>query len=295
MTGNHPDPGPAAPPGLASRVATAARRLARLAVRPLAIVVIVTVAVLGTAAGVTVHELSGSPAKSCQRLFVPAFFYASSVWQQAATSKPPPAVMILDISGVGAGSEPQPHFKTVVSEAQAAGVTVLGYSSTALGQRPAAQVEQDVRDYKAWYGVTGVFLDEVTGTAGQLPYYQQLSSYIHSVNPGSPIWINPGIYPDQAYMSIASVVMSFEGTYAQYTSDQVPSWVHKYPASRFVNTIHDTSQAQLGNAISLARSRNAGYVYITDGSGANPYSGLPSYWSAEVADVAGGCTSGHAR
>jgi hypothetical protein len=292
VTGNHPDGGPAAAPGLAARVATAARRLARLAVRPLVIVVIVTVAVLGTAAGVTVHELSGSAGRQCQRLFVPAFFYASSTWQQAATSKPPPAVMILDISGVGAGTEPEPHFQQVVSEARAAGVTVLGYSSTALGQRPVAQIEQDVRDYKAWYGVTGVFLDEVTGTAGQLPYYQQIASYIHSVNPGSPIWINPGIYPDQAYMSVATVVMSFEGTYAQYVSDQVPSWAHTYPASRFVHTIHDTSQAQLGNAVSLARSRNAGYVYITDGSGPNPYNGLPSYWPALVAAVAGGCPSG---
>jgi hypothetical protein len=288
------DHGPAATPGLASRVAGAARRLARLAVRPLAIVVIVTVAVLGTAAGVTVHELSGSAGRQCQRLFVPAFFYASSVWHQAAASTPPPSVMILDISGVGAGTEPEPHFQAVVSQARADGVTVLGYSSTALGQRPIAQVEQDVRDYKAWYGVTGVFLDEVTGTAGQLSYYQQIASYIHSVNPGSPIWINPGIYPDQAYMSVATVVMSFEGTYAQYVSDQVPAWAHKYPASRFVHTIHDTSQAQLGSAISLARSRNAGYVYITDGSGANPYSGLPSYWSAEVAAVAGGCAPSQA-
>jgi hypothetical protein len=295
VTGNQPSPGPAATPGRGSRVAAAAGRIARLAVRPLAVVVIVTLAVLGTAAGLTVHELSGSTARSCQRVFVPAFFYASSVWQQAATSKPPPGVMILDISGVGAGTEPEPHFQAVVSQARAAGVTVLGYSSTALGQRPIAQVEQDVRDYKAWYGVTGVFLDEVTGTAGQLPYYQQLSSYIRSVNPGSPIWINPGVYPDQAYMSVASVVMSFEGTYAQYVSDEVPGWARAYPASRFVHTIHDTPPAQLGQAVGLARSRNAGYVYITDGSGANPYSSLPSYWSAEVADVAGGCVSGPGR
>jgi Spherulation-specific family 4 len=285
MTGNRQPSGPAP-----------ARRLARLALRPLVVVVIVMVAILGTAAGVTVHELSGSAAATpCQRLFVPAFFYPGTVWRQAASTTPPPTFMILDISGVGAGTAPEPHFKSVVSEVQAAGVTVLGYASTEYGERPAAEVEQDIRNYKAWYGVTGVFLDVVSGTAGQLPYYQGLARYIHSVNPGSAIWINPGVYPEQAYMSVADVVMSFEGTYAQYLTDDVPGWAYKYPPSRFVHTIHDTPQAQLGSAISLARSRNAGYVYITDGSGANPYGGLPSYWSAEDRAVTGGCPPGRGR
>lgn len=266
----------------------------RMAVRPLALVLVAAVVALGVAAGLTVHTLSSAgSAAPCQDLFVPAFFYPESTWQQATASRPAPRVMILDISGLGAGSEPLAHFRTVVRQAQAAGVTVLGYSSTALGQRPIGQVEADVRNYRAWYGVTGVFLDEVQGVASQLAYYQDLASYIHRVNPGSVIWINPGTYPDQAYMSVANVVMTFEGTYAQYRTDQVPAWARKYPASRFAHTIHSTPQAQLASAVALARSRNAGYVYVTDGTGVNPYNGLPSYWSAEDAAVAGGCAPGH--
>jgi hypothetical protein len=242
-----------------------------------------------------VHTLSSADsAAPCQNLFVPAFFYPASTWEQATGSRPAPRVMILDISGLGAGSEPLAHFRAVVRQAQAAGVTVLGYSSTALGERPIAQVEADVRNYRAWYGVTGVFLDEVQGVASQLSYYQDLAGYIHRTDPGSEIWINPGSYPDQVYMSVANVVMSFEGTYAQYRTDQVPAWARKYPASRFAHTIHSTPQARLASAVALARSRNAGYVYITDGSGANPYDGLPSYWPAEDAAVSGGCAPGRA-
>jgi hypothetical protein len=35
---------------------------------------------------------------------------------------------------------------------------------------------------------------------------------------------------------------------------------------------------------------NAGYVFITDRSGTNPYSGLPAYWANESASVAANCT-----
>lgn len=105
------------------------RRLARLARRPLAIMVIVVLAVLGTAAGITLSTTSSRGTSRCQDLFVPAFFYPESIWKQAAQSSPPPSVMILDISGLGAGSAPEAHFRSVVAQAQAAGVTVLGYSS----------------------------------------------------------------------------------------------------------------------------------------------------------------------
>ena len=37
--------------------------------------------------------------------------------------------------------------------------------------------------------------------------------------------------------------------------------------------------------INLAAARRAGFVYITDDSGNNPWDTLPSYWRAEVDKV----------
>jgi hypothetical protein len=180
----------------------------------------------------------------------------------------------------------------VVRQAKAAGITILGYSSTAYGQRPTAAVEADVRNYKAWYGVTDIFLDVVNAVSSELPYYKQLSSYIHGVNPGSAVWLNPGYYPhDQGYMSAANVLVTFEGPYAKYRSIQVPSWASRYRATRFAHTIYAASGSQLASAISLSRSRGAGYVYVTDQSGSNPYDALPSYWRSEVAAIAASCAS----
>jgi hypothetical protein len=259
------------------------------------VVVIVAILVLGVAAGITAKlttqgtTLPGKSTCHPQRAFVPAFFYASGIWQQAADTKPVPTYMILDISGLGAGSSPVGHFEGIVKKEQAAGVTILGYSSTAYGSRPLSQIEADVRHYKAWYGVTDMFLDEVKGIKSQLPYYRKLANYIRGTNPGTSIWINPGDYPDPSYMSVSNVVMAFEGPYSLYHNVDVPSWVFDYSPDRFANTVYATSGSQVTSALNLSKTRNAGYVYVTNGSGGNPYSALPSYWSTEDSVITQGC------
>jgi Spherulation-specific family 4 len=265
-----------------------------LAAKPVMVVAAVAVVVVGAAVGITVALTSGGTgASGCQKAFVPAYF-SQSTWSQATASRPAPSAMILNPStGMGAGTAPNPAYQAVVKQAQAAGTTVLGYSSTASGLRPIAQVEADVRNYSAWYGVRGIFLDVVNGIPGELHYYEQLASYIHRVIPGGSIWLNPGIYPDQRYMSVGNVVVVFEGTYLQYLSDQVPSWAHDFPATKFADTVYDApSSSQADSAISLSRSRNAGYVYVTNLSGSDPYNALPSYWPNEVSAITTGCKQG---
>jgi hypothetical protein len=268
----------------------------RWVTRPVTVVVVVAILVLGVAAGLTARlnkqQAAAIPkTTNChpQHAFVPAFFYASGIWQQAADTKPVPSYMILDISGMGAGSGPVAHFQSIVKQERAAGVTILGYSSTGYGLRSLPQVEADVRNYKAWYGVTDMFLDEVRGIASQLRYYRRLAKYIRDADPGSSIWINPGAYPDPAYMSVSNVVMAFEGPYTAYHNVIVPSWVFGYSPDRFANTVYATRGSQVASALDLSRSRNAGYVYVTNGTGGNPYSALPSYWSTEDSAITQGC------
>lgn len=249
--------------------------------------VVAVLAVTGISLGVSGAN-SGTTGRFCEQLAVPAYF-APQYWAQAVHSKPPPADMILDISGVGAGTAPEPQFRALVNEAKAAGVTILGYSSTVDGQRPAAQVEADVRDYAAWYGVTSIFLDRVSGQPQQIPYYQQLANYIHRAHPGSQVWLNPGDYPDQRYMSTGDVVMVFEGTGAQYHAARVPGWALRYPAAKFAHTVYDVPGSDLANVLKLAASRHAGHVYVTDGSGPNPYQALPGYWPNEDSAATAGC------
>lgn len=234
---------------------------------------------------------SGQPAAPiCEQVFVPAYFSAP-YWVKAIQSKHKPGELILDVNGEGAGSAPDAGLQHLVRQAQAAGITVLGYSSTADGQRPAAQVEADVRHYAAWYGVRSIFLDRVSGTPQLFSYYSQLAHYIQAAHQGAQVWMNPGVYPDDKnYMAISNVMMAFEGTYAQYLTTQVPGWARNYPPARFAHTIYATPAPALNTALRLAQQRNAGHVFITDLVGSNPYQGLPSYWAAEGAAAAAGCT-----
>jgi Spherulation-specific family 4 len=252
------------------------------------LVLLASIVVLAAAAVAAAEMLPGSPGQPCQAAFVPAFFSPAG-WTHAVSGTNVPGTMILDITTSGAGSAPEPAFQTAVKKAQAAGVTVLGYANTSFGARPAATVEQDVRNYKTWYGVTSILLDQAAADAGKLGYYRRLAGFIRSEDPGGSVWLNPGTYPDQRYMAIASVVMAFEGPYSSYSGLRVPAWVDRYPAAKFAHTIYATPGSRLASAISLARSRHAGWVFVTDRSGANPYDGLPGFWPREQATVARAC------
>jgi hypothetical protein len=233
---------------------------------------------------------SSSPGtRACEQLLVPAYFSAPN-WEAAIRSNHRPADMILDVDGMGSGTAPDPGLQYIVKQAQAAGITVLGYSSTANGQRPVAQVETDADNYAAWYGVTGIFLDRVSGTARDFSYYSGISGYIRAAHAGARIWMNPGVYPaDQDYMSLADVMLVFEGPYAQYLNLQIPGWALDYPAGRFAHTVYATPEAALASALRMAQRRNAGHLYVTDLAGQDPYQGLPSYWASEAAFAAVSC------
>jgi hypothetical protein len=197
--------------------------------------------------------------------------------------------MFLNINS-GPGTAPDPHFLALIRRAQAAGVAVLGYSSTSYGQRPIGLVEAEIREYQAWYGVDGMFLDLVQGTPAELPYYRTLASYIRATVPDAVIWLNPGTYPDPGFMSVANVVMVFEGSYAQYLSDQVPGWIDHYGPDRFANVVYATPGPDLPSAVRLARTRRAGFLFVTGLPGSpDPYDAMPGYWAREAAAVAGPC------
>lgn len=254
----------------------------------LAVIVVAAPVIVLAAAGVSA-KLASHGNSRCPGLFVPAFFSPGPEWKRTEDTRPGPSTIILDITSTGAGSSPSGVFKKAVRQARASGIAILGYSSTQYGQRSLASVEADVRNYKAWYGVTNTLLDEVPTSGSVVPYYRELLSYIRRVNPGSAVWLNPGTYPDERYMSLGAVVMVFEGPYASYVNTRAPSWADHYPAAMFAHVIYDAPASELTHTLRLAKSRNAGHVYVTDRSGPNPYGSLPSYWSREASAGSPGC------
>jgi Spherulation-specific family 4 len=251
------------------------------------IVVAVAVLVVAGAVSLTV-ALTGRTAPPCQRSFVPAFF-APPGWAGLTAGGRSPAVVILNPAS-GPGAAPVSALRPALQSATGAGVRVIGYIGTNYAQSPLAEEEKYVREYRAWYSVTGFFLDQTPNEGtGQIGYYRTLARYIRRTVPDATIWLNPGAYPDRAYMSVGNVVMAFEGPFTTYQSLRIPAWARQYPADRFAHTVYATTQQSVAGAVRMSRQRNAGYLYLTDEVGGNPYAGLPSYWSGEQAAVAESC------
>jgi hypothetical protein len=251
--------------------------------------VLATISAVLVLAGAVADSPAASANPGCQSVVVPAYFYPGGDWTRADVSWPLPRIMILDISGVGAGTAPNREYQAAVARAQAAGIEIMGYAATGYGRRPAAAVEADVRNYRAWYHVTDIFLDQSASGAGELAYYRALAGYVHRVNPGSTVMLNPGTYPDRRYMSVGDIVMVYENTFAHLGRLRVPGWADDYPAARFAFAIYATPGSRLAGAIALSRERGAGYVYVTDGTLPDPYSSLPDYWRAENSLIAAQC------
>lgn len=249
---------------------------------------LVAIGIAALAYMLTDHPVSTADAltsQQCQNLAVPAYFYPGPGWSRATRTSPVPKIMIMDAAGPGAGSGPVKPYQQAVRQAQAAGITIMGYADTDYARRPVATVETDVRNYKTWYGITSIFLDQVSATAAQLPYYTKVASYIHGKNPGSAVMLNPGTYPDPGYMAVGDIVVVFENTAAAYAGLHVPGWVRRYPAARFAHIIYASPAAQLAGTLTLAAQRHAGYVYITDRAGPGRYAALPGYWNTETAII----------
>lgn len=195
----------------------------------------------------------------------------------------------------GPGTSTKPALQTMISQEEAAGIKVYGYVSTVQGSRPLSTVKSNVTSWYGYYKLDGIMFDQAPGgswTAAQKAYYQALYSYVKAKNGsnvlGTTVVLNAGAISDQYAMSVSDILGDFEGIEAAYANAGAPAWTAQYPANRFWNIV-DASQgtAALQADISLAKTRNVGYVYVTTASGANPYTGLPasSFWLDEIGDL----------
>jgi Spherulation-specific family 4 len=236
-------------------------------------------------------------------VLVPAYFYPSylgSPWDNlnsAAASIPIEAIMNPD-SGPGPGVNSD--YVTAVQNLQAAGGTVIGYVATGYGARDAADILNDVSNYVAWYGVDGIFLDEMGNQDGTLDYvalYASIKSLASDEGIDLHVVGNPGQPFSEAYITAVDTLVIFEGPYSNsdptgasyvefpnegpYTG--LTPWWKSYSSSQIANIVYsDPTDLDVLKTVAKALSQNAGYIYITDGALPNPYGALPSYWNLEV-------------
>lgn len=243
---------------------------------------------------------TATPVQGMQFGAMPGYLYPTfgNAWANftASTGKLPSVVIL----NSGNGDVPwNSDYETLCSQLHARGITVLGYTYTNFGTRPAATVEAAVGNYlgagitPGGNGVDGIFLDLLPSAAGSFAYLSGICSSIASqfaAGGGSnnpPIWGNPGTTIDSSYLALPiSTFITFEGDIYAY-QDATPfnisvsgtpvSGQGLYPRSRFCHTVYNVGRNDADGVADRAWANYAGWAFTTNGGGTdNPYQVIPA-------------------
>jgi hypothetical protein len=232
-------------------------------------------------------------ASSEMGILVPAYFYPreNSPWDELAEAAARVPITAILNPASGPGDSADENFAAAVDSLRATGGRVVGYVHTSYGLRPMDEVTAEVDRYAEWYAIDGIFVDEMSnsGASAVLNYYGNLYSYIKTMDAAWEVIGNPGTNTHQSHIErpTADVFVVTENTGEKYASFAPSAWNFDYDPSHFAHLVHsEPSSATMAEYISLARSRNAGLVYITDDTLNNPWNTLPGYWAGEVDAVA---------
>lgn len=174
----------------------------------------------------------------------------------------------------GPGDRVDPVFAAAAARLRGAGVRLLGYVDTGYGGRPLRAVLRDLRRHRAWYGTEGVFFDRVASGRAQLPYYRRLSA-VARLCAARTVVLNPGVHPDPGYAAVADLLVTFEGSWAQYLGAEVPTWTSAHPPERFCHLVYGVPGG-LGSRVALTAARRGAAVHCAvPGSPPNPWSHAP--------------------
>ena len=251
---------------------------------------------------------SGNPVANIGYL-VPLYSYPTSGnWDRLlsdleAQPEIPCMVIANPANGVGDGvgesgsGGVDPNYTTYIKKMQNAGVTVLGYVGTGYGSVSTGNAEQNILDWKNWYNVDGIFLDEMWNVTGLESYYSGLTSYAHSL--GLPVVVgNPGTSTIASYVGTVDIIVSYESnglpTSATVQSATTGTGGTASQWAIIADNVGVVPQASYFASISPYLA----WVYITQlaappPSSNNPYNAVPSYEPTLLANIVqGGGTSG---
>ena len=210
---------------------------------------------------------------------IPAYFYpfpGDPHWAALAHASADAFVVMTPDNGPGVA--PDPNYLSALEVVRTGDAVVYGYVDSAYAARDVATLIAETQTYQDWYGVDGIFVDQVTATAEHRDAYRELSEGLRArglrvaLNPGQPII-------DPSYIELADHIAVFEGTQADYLRCRFPHWMSDCPAERLWHLVYEVDDAeQYGRLARLAARRNAGVFYATDGRMPNPWDRLPAYW-----------------
>jgi Spherulation-specific family 4 len=224
------------------------------------------------------------------RIGVPAYFdpvLDPVAWRRLCEAAPTVGLVVANPHN-GPGTDQLHAYVDAIEHAHQVGIVVLGYVHVSYGGRDVAEVVADVERWYAWYAVGGIFVDEVGASPEHETYNAAVTATIRRRQPdGHLLVFNPGMPSTPELLTHCDVVLNWEGSWPTYR-DLTPSPDQNIAVDRVWHVVHGCKTATaMQAAVRLAASRGVGWLFVTPGSGANPYAALPParYWMKEMDSV----------
>lgn len=221
------------------------------------------------------------------RLGVPAYFYpwpGDVGWQRLADDR---GIVIVDPAN-GPGTAVDTNYVAAVEAFDPARTELLGYVDSSYGRRDPRILVNEARRHREWYGVTGVFVDQVSGAPQQCGHYLELVRRLRdeglrvALNPGQP-QVEPALCDAVDYLCV------FEGPLRQYLQIRFPAWMAAAGQVELWHLVYDVTDVDgYRQALYHAARHGAGVFYATDGRLPNPWDRLSPYWRDDSVDGVAG-------
>lgn len=231
------------------------------------------------------------------QILVPLYVYPGAAWDTVANAAKSTGVKTIAIINPNSGPDPNgpdSSYVSYMSKLTAAGVDMVGYVHSTYAGRSSAEVYADIDKYATKYpGLKGIFIDEASALAKDVPYYTGVYNRIISKAGYTNAILNPGTQPDQGYLAISTNIVIFENAVSTLTSTYA-TWVKCAPTSaaktgykyKFSGIGYAASNGQISSVVSNMVSSGMGLVYVTDGAGGCcTYNNLASYYATMASAV----------
>jgi hypothetical protein len=174
----------------------------------------------------------------------------------------------------GPGATKDSAFTTGIAKLIAGDVQVIGYIATGYASHSLASMQAAIDQWKAFYPQTeGIFFDEQSDEAADVPYYRTLSQYAKARGLTYTVG-NPGADTAEAFVGALDTMLIYESKGLPAPS-KLAGWHTKYAVTNFGVIPYGTAF----DAAFVAQARQyVGYIYLQNDDLPNPWDTLPTYF-----------------
>ncbi len=222
--------------------------------------------------------LDGHAGVGAAGTIVPLYTYPDDPsWTAIVTARQAhPSVRVVAIVNPdsGPGTSKDGAFTTGIAKLVAGNVQVIGYVATGYASHSLASMQGAIDQWKTFYPqIEGIFFDEQSDQAADVPYYRTLSQYAKAQGLTYTVG-NPGADTAEAFVGALDTMLIYESKGLPAVS-KLASWHTKYAVTNFGVIPYGTPF----DAAFVQQARQyVGYIYLQSDDLPNPWDTLSPYF-----------------